>query len=113
MDYSPAVLQRRKELQEELHQEREKGNKVALRPDKIVRLDQGTNRFPKHKRYLSESPEGAAVTKEFSLISHKENCKQISKKSKSQNITNFLRPSQLNPTAGTSTDKGSHENQKN
>lgn len=37
-DYSPAVLQKRKELQEECKREWESGKKVALRYDKIVTL---------------------------------------------------------------------------
>lgn len=112
-DYSPAVLQRRKELQEQLKQEKEAGKNVALRYDKIVRFDQHqhpTNRTNNNKRFLSESPEGAGGLAEAN--ENRGNTKQVPKKNKSQNITSYLRPSQLNPSRATTSNEVP-ENQKN
>lgn len=111
-DYSPAVLQKRKDLQEDLKRERQAGNKVALRYDKLVRLDQHLkpiNETQNNKRFLSESPESAGGSKTYEK---KETIKQVPKKNKSNNITSYLRASQLNPALSPRTSEP-NENQKN
>lgn len=50
-DYPPAVLAKRRELQEELKRERESGKNVALRYDKIITLN--THKSPS-KRYTEK-----------------------------------------------------------
>ncbi|XP_063534756.1 uncharacterized protein LOC134744776 [Cydia strobilella] len=62
-DFSPAILQKRKELQETLKKERESGKRVALHYDKIIELKPRSSgpRTPTerntNKRILSISPE--------------------------------------------------------
>lgn len=113
-DYPPAVLQKRKELQKELKRMQQSGEKVVLRYDKIVKLpsqEQNTctpmgNTY-KTKRFMSESPEAQNTEK---TPTNEEQSKKALKKNKSQNITSFLRPSQLHITPQSSTD---HEKSKN
>lgn len=106
-DYSPAVLQKRKELQEECNREWESGKKVAIHYDKIVTLrpknviNQASAEKNSNKRFMSESPESKGAS-EVSA-SHQEKFTQIQKKNKSQNIVSYLRPSQFNPIARAST----------
>lgn len=99
-DFPPSVLQKRRELQEDLKREREAGKKVALHYDKIVTLkpqkseahtptERNTN-----KRYMSTSPE--ETTNEIRKDYYNEKTKQLPKRNKSQTITSFLRPSQFN-----------------
>lgn len=101
-DFTPSVLQKRKELQEDLKRERESGKRVVLRYDKIVTLK--TRQPEPHtpaernttKRFMSASPD--EVKTGNTTYSNEGGTKQVSKKNKSQTITNFLRPSQLNPS---------------
>ncbi|XP_072935017.1 uncharacterized protein [Epargyreus clarus] len=51
-DYPRDILEKRKELQEQVKQEREKGNKVTIKYDKLVILPKSNN-----KRTLPTSPE--------------------------------------------------------
>lgn len=94
------MLQKRKDLQEDLKRERESGKRVALHYDKIVTLktrESEVNTPTKrnvNKRYMSTSPE--ETDKDTANECVNEKTKQISKKNKSQTITSFLRPSQLN-----------------
>ncbi|KAF9412913.1 hypothetical protein HW555_003087, partial [Spodoptera exigua] len=89
-DYSAAVLQKRKELQEELQRKRLSGEKVMLRYDKIVQIKPREKQTYKpkgaisNKRYLSESPEAVHFDK---MSNNEEQSKQIPKKNKSQTIT--------------------------
>lgn len=98
-DFTPSVLQKRKDLQEELKREREAGKRVFLRYDKIVTLQGHTRTHHTHgeritnKRSISKSPEEPI---QETSVRYKEGTKQVPKKNKSQAITNFLRPSQLN-----------------
>lgn len=56
-DYTQSVLQKRKDLQEELKKKREQGENVVLRYDKIITLKGKENKQKKsQKRDLSESP---------------------------------------------------------
>ncbi|KAF9415091.1 hypothetical protein HW555_007181 [Spodoptera exigua] len=97
-DYTPAVLIKRQELQEELQRRRTSGEKVMLRYDKIVQIKSrdkqtyATKSTNCNKRFLSESPETAHKEKVPNI---EERLKQIPKKNKSQNITSFLKPSQF------------------
>ncbi|XP_045446920.1 uncharacterized protein LOC123655128 [Melitaea cinxia] len=94
-DFPPNVLQKRKELQEDLKRERESGKRVILRYDKIVTLKtrESETRTPternKNKRLMSISPE--ETFKETGTESSNERTKQITKRNKSQTITSFLR----------------------
>lgn len=115
-DFSPAVIQKRKELQEDLKRERDSGKNVVLRYDKLITLDRPipVRREPtekqSNKRLLSESPEAAESSKTNSSEDRK---RPTQKKNKPQTITNYLRPALLNPTARASTSRDVHEYQKN
>lgn len=94
-DYPLKVLLKRKELQEELKQEREKGKNVALRYDKIIvlnekKISKNIHREDKttNKRFLSESPEtiGKSVENKFQL----KNAKQSNKKNKTSDIASYM-----------------------
>lgn len=56
-DYPHYVLEKRKELQEQVKIEREKGNLAIIKYDKIIILDKNTNTTNNNKRMLSISPE--------------------------------------------------------
>ncbi|XP_049697773.2 chromosome partition protein Smc-like [Helicoverpa armigera] len=92
-DFPKKVLEKRKQLQEELKREREAGNKVFLRYDKIITLEKNTKRNPEEdstrtqKRYLSQSPENTDNLSKPSSSS----VKQAPKKNKIGNITTYLR----------------------
>ncbi|XP_022835384.1 uncharacterized protein LOC111362865 [Spodoptera litura] len=92
-DYSPAVLQKRQELQDELKRRRLEGEKVALRYDKIVKInynEKSTSVVPPkvtesaphsaNKRFLSESPE---TESKGQTSDAREQSKQLPKKNKS------------------------------
>lgn len=102
-DYSPSVLQKRRELQEELKREREAGKRVTLRYDKIVTLKPKNTETKEtytpterntNKRFMSRSPEES--TKNIGEDHNIQKTKQLPKRNKSQPITSFLLPSQLN-----------------
>lgn len=110
VDYTPAVLQKRKELQEELERKRRSGEKVVLHYDKIVTVKshEPLIRGPKgtpNKRFLSESPENENKNTE-KLINNENQAKRVTKKNKSQHITGFLRPPQLNCTTSKEAESG-------
>lgn len=113
-DYPPAVLQKRKELQEELKQAQDSGKKVILRYDKIVTLEprkriyQPSEEKNSNKRYLSESPEASESVR---AAGYEDRKKQAQKKNKT--ITSYLRPSQLDSIARASTSRDAQQNQKN
>lgn len=96
-DFPPSVLQKRKDLQEELERERQAGKRVVLRYDKIVELktreSQPRTHTERNKRFMSISPEEA---EKKTTKTTNEGTKHAFKKNKSQTITGFLRPSQLN-----------------
>lgn len=99
-DFPPSVLQKRKDLQEELKRERESGKIAVLRYDKIVILKtrESETRTPieknTNKRFLSTSPED--IEKEPTKYNISKSKQTLKKKNKSQNITSFLRPPQPN-----------------
>ncbi|VVD05634.1 unnamed protein product [Leptidea sinapis] len=102
-DYTPAVLQKRKQLQEELQLKRLSGKKVMLRYDKIVELNpQKQHTYVSKKRLLSECPEAENKGK---TLNKEDQAKQAHKKNKAQNIRNFLNSSQFNTTPKASTKK--------
>lgn len=127
-DYTPAVLQKRRELQVELQRKRSSGEKVMLHYDKIVEIKpkKQQNYLPRKtssskisgepgettssKRFMSESPEGKSNEK--TSLNEKQT-KQVPKRNKPQNITNFLRPSQLSLTSKVSTSQDYEETPKN
>lgn len=61
-DYPRYILEKRKELQEQAKYEREKGNKVMIKYDKLV-IQKSNN-----KRALPTSPENTAQTQEASIM---------------------------------------------
>lgn len=103
-DFPPSVLQKRKELQEELERERQAGKRVVLRYDKIVELKkrepQNYTHTERNKRPMSISPED--VGKVNTKTMNHEGTKPAFKKNKPQHITSFLRPSQQNLNTQTS-----------
>ena len=62
------------------------------------------------KRFLSVSPENKSIEKSSHNV---EQTKQVPKRNKSQNITSFLRPSQLSLASKPPTNQDSDENPKN
>ena len=56
-DYPEHILKKRKELQEQVNIEKEKGNSVIIVYDKLKILNKNPNSPTKHKRMLSSSPE--------------------------------------------------------
>lgn len=76
-DYPQNILEKRKELQEQARIEKEKGNYVIIKYDKLIIRDL-KNATPKNKRMLSTSPE-------TNLAVRHENRTQTSKKNKTQN----------------------------
>lgn len=106
-DYPLSVVQRRKDLQDELKKERELGKKVALRYDKIITLNDNHQK-PKYKsntdgkrqqkRNLSESPNDTGNNGGTSNEEGKIN--QIPKKNKTYNISSYMqRPAITNNKA--------------
>lgn len=105
-DFTPKVLEVRKELQEELKKQREMGKNVVLRYDKIITL-KGTNEqtllnsledkieykrgnnyknMKSNKRNLSESPE---IRKENGS-SYRPGNAPVSKKNRTNNISSYM-----------------------
>ncbi|CAH2084522.1 unnamed protein product [Euphydryas editha] len=127
-DYTPAVLIKRRELQDELQRKRMSGEKVTLRYDKIVEIKSNkqqnysrektssskTTDEPRettsNKRFMSESPDNKSIEK--TLLST-EQTKQVPKRNKPQNITNFLRPAQLTIASKASTSQDHEKTPKN
>ncbi|KAJ8714781.1 hypothetical protein PYW07_003006 [Mythimna separata] len=56
-DYPEYVLNKRKELQEQVRIEKEKGNSVRIKYDKIVIMNKNSNTSNHNKIMLSNSPE--------------------------------------------------------
>lgn len=115
-DYPPRVLQIRRELQGELKRRRQSGENVILRYDKIITLNSYkqkkdiSEKNNSNKRLLSESPETPSSKP---VRKNDERAKQASKKNKSQNITDYLRQSQLNTTSNPPIQRDSQESSKN
>lgn len=106
-DYSQKVLEKRKQLQEELKREREAGKNVALRYDKIVELKKyrvETENTRKQKRPMSKSPE---ITNNKDEASNR-NVKQIPKKNKTASIASYLCNTPVN-TQNVTTSKPNHQ----
>lgn len=76
-DYPQNILERRKELQEQAQIEKEKGNSVIIKYDKLIVLGK-KNKTTKNKRMLSTSPE-------TNIEGGDETRMQINKKNKTQN----------------------------
>lgn len=60
-DYPEYVLNKRKELQEQVRIEKEKGNSVRIKYDKIVFMNKNSNTSSHNKRMLSTSPESITM----------------------------------------------------
>ncbi|CAH2088514.1 unnamed protein product [Euphydryas editha] len=99
-DYTPAVLLKRRELQDELQRKRMSGKKVTLRYDKIVEIKYMNNETihlkkthqakqltnperlterPSNKRFMSESPDDKSIEK---ILLSAEQTKQVPKRNK-------------------------------
>lgn len=62
-DYPEYVLNKRKELQEQVRIEKEKGNSVRIKYDKIVIMNKKSDTSSHNKRMLSNSPENNTTSK--------------------------------------------------
>lgn len=78
-DYPHYVLEKRKELQEQVKMERERGNLAILKYDKIIILDKNTNTTNNNKRTLSTSPENNRPAQTGKEV-------QVNKKNKTETI---------------------------
>lgn len=76
-DYPQNILEKRKELQEQARIEREKGNSVIIKYDKLLIRDK-INTIAKNKRMLPTSPESYPAESD-------KNRAQVNKKNKTQN----------------------------
>lgn len=74
-DYPQSVLQKRKELQEQVKAEREKGNTAIIKYDKLILLNNSPKEPKNNKRNLSKSPEN-------NTNNHAEQISQANKKNK-------------------------------
>lgn len=107
------MLQKLKNLQEELKRERDAGKRVAIPYDKIVELkrdhkkSQPRTHTKRNKQQISMSPEEAGKE---TIKSTDKGTTPFLKKNKSQIITSFLRPSQLNLNTQVSSDQDTEKN---
>lgn len=88
-DYPLEVLNKRKELQEQLKNERELGKKAFIRYDKLIILNnknEHTFRSHKNKRNLSESPETYCTDSQID----KNSKKQPLKRNRTTNMKDFV-----------------------
>ncbi|XP_063636127.1 uncharacterized protein LOC134806736 [Cydia splendana] len=76
-DYPQNVLEKRKQLQEQLRIEKEKGNSATIKYDKLVIRSKNPNSTNNNKRMLSLSPESNVSSQEEPKV-------QASKKNKTQ-----------------------------
>lgn len=79
-DYPENVLKKRKELQEQLRIEKEKGNLVRIKYDKLVIVNKHSDTTSHNKRMLSNSPDNNATC----AISSEKNNMQTNKKNKTE-----------------------------
>lgn len=61
-DYPPNILERRRELKEQVKIEREKGNLAIIKYDKLVFLQKNKESTTNNKRILSTSPENNPIS---------------------------------------------------
>lgn len=88
-DYPLEVLNKRRELQTQLKEERELGNKAFIKYDKLVVLPNKNKHLPQNntnKRILSESPETVTINSQKTT----EIKKQPIKKSKTTTMKNYI-----------------------
>lgn len=89
-DYTQSVLQKRKELQQELKNKLKQGEKVILRYDKIISLERKEVSPKKiQKRGLSESPKIVGQSNKTESINEKK-IYHSSKKNKMYNISSYM-----------------------
>lgn len=79
-DYPQNILEKRKELQKQIQEEREKGNTAFIKYDKMIVINKNKNTKNTNKRMLSASPE----TPCFHYRPQDEKKTQASKKNKTQ-----------------------------
>lgn len=90
-DYSKEVLEKRKQLQPQLEEERKKGNIVYIKYDKLIVL-KSKNNNEKRKRETSDSPKRPAQKKVYkNQIGN-----NLSQSSPKSNIKDTIRPNILN-----------------
>lgn len=61
-DYPPNILEKRKELQEQVRIEKQRGNLAIIKYDKLVVLEKKEEPMSNNKRMLSTSPENNQTT---------------------------------------------------
>lgn len=90
-DYTQSVLQKRKDLQEELKNKLKQGEKVILRYDKIISLEKKVvNQRKQQKRGLSESPKNIDEANKIENVTENK-IYQSSKKNKMYNISSYMK----------------------
>lgn len=119
-DYPPKILEKRKTLYEQARIERENGNKVLLKYDKLIILlsnsaEQQNKNTRNNKRTLSQSPPSTNVNKE---TNENKRTAQIQKKNKISSYWTPAHQTNQSPTyqnsqAGLSDDKANKTNEKN
>lgn len=62
-DYSKEILEKRKQLQPQLEEEKKKGNIAYIKYDKLIVLNPKNNDGEKRKRETSDSPKSSALKK--------------------------------------------------
>ncbi|XP_045448905.1 craniofacial development protein 2-like [Melitaea cinxia] len=62
-DYSKEILEKRKQLQPQLEEEKKKGNIAYIKYDKLIVLNPKNNNREKRKRETSDSPKSSALKK--------------------------------------------------
>lgn len=99
-DYPEYVLNKRKELQEQVRIEKEKGNSVKIKYDKIVILNKNPNTSSYKKRTLSNSPESISTctnpSEEHKTQANKKNKTGISLQRSSSLSEGPIKPGILN-----------------
>lgn len=89
-DYSKEILEKRKQLQPQLEEEKKKGNIAYIKYDKLIVLNPKNNDREKRKRETSDSPKSSALKK------HQTESNQPQSLSKTTNRKEIIKPNILN-----------------
>lgn len=106
-DYPLSVLQKRKDLQEELKKERAQGKNAVLRYDKIVILTNHKERSRQQKRTLSESPKEGGNC--YRHETRQKKIDQVPKKNKPNNIISYMNKPGNNTTSSSLNDAAANQ----
>ncbi|GBP70623.1 hypothetical protein EVAR_98203_1 [Eumeta japonica] len=101
-DYPQYILQKRKELREQLKIEKEKGNNAVIKYDKLIILDTKTNATSNNKRTFPISPDNSRPVQS---ITKKNKLQQTGPTITRSNSVpeGFIKPNMLNYLTNTST----------